>query len=362
VNERTPPDDADLRRLLHHAVDDVDPAPALDHIRDRTKATPMSDKRPWIYGALGAAAATAAVVVGVSVLSDDETTPVAGPGPESSATAEPSGTAEPSTQPSTQPSDEASDEASAEPSQQAGEGATQVVPVYYAGRTSAGIGLFREFHRTSSDGDALFEASEEAVGGTPLDPDYFTLWGDLDAAVDFTFTGGTAVIGLTGSSLSERPAGLGADEASLAVQQLVYTATAALQRNVTVEFELDERPMATLLGVDVSEGVGRRGEAETLAPVWVTSPQDGDTVGSTFTVEGQGAFFEATVSWQLLDDAGDVVEEGFTTAQECCVMSPYRFQVKGVDPGDYTLRVYQADTSGEPGAVETEDTKRLTVD
>ncbi len=361
MNERTPlhdADDADLRRLLHHAVDDVDPAPALDHIRDRTKATPMSDKRPWIYGALGAAVATAATVVAVTVLSDDDTTPVAGSGdPTPSASsdpAEPSATAEASAEPS--------EEASAEPSKQAGEGATQVVPVYYAGRTSAGIGLFREFHRTSSDGDALFEASEEAVGGTPLDPDYFTLWGDLDVAVDFTFTGGTAVIGLTGNSLTERPAGLGADEASLAVQQLVYTATAALQRNVTVEFELDDRPMTTLLGVDVSKGLGRRGEAETLAPVWVTSPQDGDTVGSTFAVEGQGAFFEATVSWQLLDGAGEVVQDGFTTAEECCVMSPYRFQVKDVAPGDYTLRVYQADTSGEPGAVETEDTKRLTVE
>ena len=94
----------------------------------------------------------------------------------------------------------------------------------------------------------------------------------------------------------------------------------------------------------------------------MTSPQDGDTVGSTFPVEGQGAFFEATVSWQLLDGSGEVVKDGFTTAEECCVMSPYRFQVKGVDPGDYTLRVYQADTSGEPGAVETEDTKRLTVE
>ena len=109
-------------------------------------------------------------------------------------------------------------------------------------------------------------------------------------------------------------------------------------------------------------GIGRGGEAETLAPVWVTSPQDGDTVGSTFTVEGQGAFFEANVSWQLLDASGEVVQDGFATAEECCVMSPYRFQVKGVDPGDHTLRVYAADMSGGEGGAEPEDTKRLTVE
>jgi hypothetical protein len=346
------PDD-DLRALLAHAVDDVEPTPALDQIRDRTKATPMSDKRPWLYGFLGAAVATAATVVAVTVLSNDETTPVAGSGETPSATAEPSESAEisegtPSAAPESEPAEEV---------------ATETVPVYYAGRTPAGVGLFREFHRAQAPGeDLLMPALTEAVQNPPLDPDYFSLWEGLGASVGSTFSGGTVVIGLDGGSLAVRPGDLSADEARLAVQQLVYTATAAVQRNVTVEFEINGRAADTLLGVDVAGGVGRGGEVETLAPVWITSPQDGDTVGSTFAVEGQGAFFEATVSWQLLDGSGGVVEDGFTTAEECCVMSPYRFQVKGVDPGDYTLRVYQADTSGEPGAVETEDTKRVTVE
>lgn len=346
------PDD-DLRALLAHAVDDVDPAPALDQIRDRTKATPMSDKRPWLYGFLGAAVATAATVVAVTMLSDDATTPVAGPGETPSATAEPSESAEisegtPSAAPESEPADEV---------------ATETVPVYYAGRIPAGVGLFREFHRAQSPGeDLLMPALTEAVQNPPLDPDYFSLWEGLGATVGSTFSGGTVVIGLDGASLAEKPGSLGAEEARLAVQQLVYTATAALQRNVTVEFELNGRPADRLLGVDVAGGVGRGGEVETLAPVWVTSPQDGDTVGSTFTVEGQGAFFEANVSWQLLDTAGEVVQDGFATAQECCVMSPYRFQVKGVDPGDYTLRVYAADMSGGEGGAEPEDTKRLTVE
>lgn len=155
---------------------------------------------------------------------------------------------------------------------------------------------------------------------------------------------------------------MSAADARLAVQQLVWTATAALQRDVPVTFEVDGAAPDTLLGVDVTGGVGRDDAMSVLAPVWVTSPQDGETVGSTFTVEGQGAFFEANVSWQLLDGSGEVVQDGFATAQECCTLSPYRFTVKNVDPGDYTLRVYAADMSGGEGGTEPEDTKRLTVD
>ena len=211
--------------------------------------------------------------------------------------------------------------------------------------------------------DLLAPALTEALQGSPRDPEYFSLWEDLGASLTSTFSGGTVVIGLDGpTSLTERPTGASEDEARLAVQQLVYTATAVLQRNVTVEFELGGRPADTLLGVDVAGGVGRGGAAETLAPVWVTSPQDDDTVGSTFSVEGQGAFFEANVSWELLDTSGEVVQDGFATARECCVMSPYRFEVTGVAPGDYELRVYAADMSGGEGGAEPEDTKRLTVE
>ena len=50
-------------------------------------------------------------------------------------------------------------------------------------------------------------------------------------------------------------------------------------------------------------------------------------------------------------------------AQECCTLSPFSFTVHNVRPGDYTLRVYDADQSGvEEGKNEPADTKRITVD
>ena len=109
----------------------------------------------------------------------------------------------------------------------------------------------------------------------------------------------------------------------------------------------------------VSRGVGNEAEMQVQAPVWIIDPQEGATVGSTFTVDGRGAFFEANVSWQLLQ--GDrVVKHGFTTAAQGMTLSPYSFTVRDVPSGDYTIRVYDADMSGE-GHAEQQDTKDLTV-
>ena len=75
-----------------------------------------------------------------------------------------------------------------------------------------------------------------------------------------------------------------------------------------------------------AQGVQAADPMEVQGTVWVISPQDGDEVGSTFTVEGRGAFFEANVSWQLLRGS-EPVAEGFATAEEGMTLSPYRFEV-----------------------------------
>jgi hypothetical protein len=356
MTDRTPDDDRDLRHLLEDAVADVEPAPALDTIRNRTRAkdTHMSDARPWIYGFVGAAAATAAVVVGVAVLSDSDPVSTSDPASSPSSEAEPTEAAAPTESPEPPESSPSpgGDDAAAE----------STVPVYYLGDTPPGIRLFREFHRVGAPDGDLVAALNEALGGAPLDPDYRTPWADLGATVQAAEdSGGGLRVDLAGASLVERPTGMDPEEAELAVEQLVWTATAAAQSNTPVQFSVDGSPADRLLGVSVAGGTSRADAMETLAPVWITSPQHGDTVGSAVAVEGQGAFFEANVSWQLLDASGEVVEDGFATARECCTLSPYSFTIRDVAPGDYTLRVYSADESGGEGPGEPEDTKSLTV-
>ena len=364
------PRDDDLRPLLEDAVSDVDPPPALHHIQSRTrsKVVPMNSKRPWIFAALGAVAATAATLVAVTVITDDDPVTTSGPAgsPSASASASPSGSAtteeteeaEPTPAP-TDPSDE--------PPTEPPSGETLAAPVYYVGETPAGTRLFREFHRIE-DGSVtardVSNALTEAVAGTPLDPDYRSDWPEGTSVPGVSITGQAAGdpvwIDLSNDAgLRDRPADMSSEEAEMAVQQLVHTAQAVLQQRQPVQFMIDGEMTDSVLGVPVSEPVTAGAPMDVQATVWVINPQEGDTVDRTFVVDGRGIFFEANVSWQLLQD-GAVVDEGFTTAQDGMSLSPYSFEVTA-EPGDYTLRVYDADMSGGEGNGEAEDTKQITV-
>lgn len=245
--------------------------------------------------------------------------------------------------------------------------ATSPLPVYYVAATGAGPRLFREFHDSPGAADpagATRTALDDALSGNALDPDYGSSWPGGTTATSATFDDGGAgliTVDLSGSGdLGGRPGGLDGAGARAAVQQLVFTAQAGFGSRAPVRFLLDGASTPTLLGVPTAEPVAAGDLMTEQGTVWVISPQDGDTVDGSFTVEGRGAFFEATVSWQLLQD-GTTVQEGFSTATECCTLAPYSFTVSDVAPGDYVLRVYDADVSGGEGGPEAQDTKRITV-
>lgn len=360
----TDPRDDDLRALLDDAVSDVDPPPALHHIQARTgsqssqKVVPMNSKRPWIFVAIGAVAATAATLVAVTVITDDDPETTSGPADSPSASA----TAEESEEPTAEPSDEATDEPSASPA-----GATTSVPVYYVGDSRGSVRLFREFHRLEKESVAAAQVSgalNEALTDSALDPDYRSDWPEGASVSGVTIDGTSADdvvwIDLADQGLHDRPSGMSEEQAQMAVEQLIYTAQAVLQQRQPVQFLLDGDRTDMVLGVGTSEPLAAGNPMDVQAPVWIISPQEGATVGRTFTVEGRGAFFEANVSWQLLQD-GQVVEDGFATAEEGMTLSPYSFEVTA-EPGDYVLRVYDADMSGGEGNGEAEDTKQITVE
>jgi hypothetical protein len=155
-----------------------------------------------------------------------------------------------------------------------------------------------------------------------------------------------------------------AEQADLAVEQLVYTAQAATQTRAPVQFFL-ERPGSTgnrtdmLLGVPVSEPVSEGEAVDVLAQVWVVTPAEGAEVTAPFEVSGLAAAYEATVEWELRQ-GNRVVRKDFTTAEECCTMAPYSFLVQA-PPGEYTLVVRDTDASGGEGPGPWEDTKQVTV-
>ncbi len=150
----------------------------------------------------------------------------------------------------------------------------------------------------------------------------------------------------------------------MAVEQLIYTAQAATQTRAPVQFYLarqgsEQNRTDAILGVPVSEPLAQGDPADVLAQVWVIEPGEGAKVISPFEVSGLAAAFEANVQWELRQ--GDrVVKRGFTTAEECCTMAPYSFEVKA-PPGDYTIVVHDTDESGGEGFAPWQDTKRVHV-
>jgi hypothetical protein len=343
------PEDERLRALLDDAVSNVEPRPALDRIQARTKVVPMNSRRRWVYAAAGAVA-VAATVTAVALTLDDEPATTSGPA------ASESPTPTPAEEPSEEPSQTPTDEPSTAPQEQA-------LAVYWVGDTPTGPRLFREFHRLPAGDDAIRAAVEEAVGGQPFDPDYYSPWAGLGVgAAGASYDGDVLTVDLDADpSVRERPGRLSREQAEMAVEQVLYTAQAALGEGNDVPVQLLVRGQRSdqVLGVPTAEPLAAGDPMDVQGTVWVTDPQDGDTVGSPFTVEGRGAFFEATVSWQLL--SGDtVVDEGTAMAEECCTLSPYSFEVTA-EPGNYVLRVYDADMSDGEGPGEAEDTKRITV-
>ncbi len=328
----TTPRDSDLRRLFDDAVSEVQPEDRLEEIRARGRR-PSAGR--WVPLSLAAAVATVLVIGGAAWLAQRQPssgTPVAGQ------------PAAPTAAPSGQPDDSTH---------------TVDTTVYYLGATAHGPRLFPEQRRVTDVTDSdLQVAVQQAISGSPQDPDYQNPWGAEGVTVVAQLADGTVHLDL--SEPADRPDGMDDQEAQMAVQALVWTADSAAQVSEPVTFTVGGAATDQVLGVDTSAPVARTGEDAALAPVLVTSPAQGATVSTEFTVEGRAAAFEANVVWEL-KRGETVVRHGFTTAQECCTLSPYSFAVTA-PPGDYTLVVHDTDESGGEGVGTSQDTKDLTVE
>ena len=346
-----------LRDALDDAVSDVEPREALDSIRSRTKVTPMSSKRPWIYGVGGAVLATAATITAFALVNSGTNSAEQDPGvtgpPSSTATDSP-GTTTPGT-------------------------STASAPVYYLGEVSFHQGeggdmqtafrLYREWHEAQTP-DGPKSATAEAAAAVqamidqpPLDEDYSSAWNQDVEVLSVKHEGGVISVDLTGP-LQE--ASVGSETAELSVQQLIYTVQAAISvvddsgATDPVQILVDGQPAGDLWGhVDASGPIARANKTGTQSPVWITEPADGATVSMPVTVKGVAQVFEANVSWRILKD-GTEVDSGFATAGEGApAFADYSFDIEGLASGDYVLEVFEA--SPLDGARTFVDSKTFTV-
>jgi len=311
-----------LRRAFEARADRVQVAPdALGTIRRRIERRRSPQRRAFTWGlayvATGTAAAVAAVVLIVGVPREQALPPGTGTG----------GTPTQSTTTTVPPS------------------VATRLPVYYVATSGGRPVLYREFHPATLAADTLPARITAAVGlmlrGTAADADYTSPWPRGASVRGVRVEGGVATVDLAGAARND----VDAATARAAVQQLVWTVTA-----VTADRGTQTQGVRVLLGgerapqlwgrVDISGDLKRADANQTLARLWLISPQQGDTVDRRFTVHIAGSVPEATVILRVRSSAGAVVEQQPVTLNAGAPSRGEAMVQLTLPPGGYTLEAY----------------------
>ena len=212
------------------------------------------------------------------------------------------------------------------------------------------IKLYREFHRTPTGDGSAQAKTVKAVGealatSSAFDPDYRSGWPSGAYVREVQVDGDTVTVDIAGA----RTNSVGAEVAHQAVQQLVWTATAASDKP-GVRLLLDGEQVEELWGHVGIEGVLRRAPgADVLAHVWLIDPQHGATVAQTFTVHVSGYVHESTI--QVLVRQGDrTLRETYVTVAGPA-SSPFGEAKTSLTlpPGTYTVEAYSASNASNGG-------------
>lgn len=357
-----------MRRALAEEADKVEPADALPEIQARVRAEGRPASRPWVLTAGAAAVATAAAIGAFTVLDNNtrnagDSEVAGGPGTTTSASPPPRATTPaPTPTAGTLPSTKATGSV-AVPTRPGGtpEPAVKsaVVPVYWLGdkvgaKTGPSVRLYRTFAKVQ--GRPAVEAVRLMTTARPGDPDYYSLWSG--AEVDSV----TRHAGVVTIDFKQLPKARLDDAAvaDLAAQQLVYTVQGVLQdKSERIQITHQGRAGAKLFGqVDTTRPLSRAQAADVQALVWIVSPTEGQQVGTSLTVTGIAAAFEATVNWRVTNLKTRVSDAGFVNAEEGQTFSPFSIPLK-LDPGQWQLEAYLV--SAEDGRITDTDSKVVVV-
>ena len=170
---------------------------------------------------------------------------------------------------------------------------------------------------------------------------------------------------LNDASLHDRPAGMSAALARLAIQQVVYTVQAAAQQRIPVQFQVDGQPIDQVYGVPTSEPLTNAPELDVLALVSISNPTEGRTVEGSFSADGVASSFEGTVPWELRDADGTRGQDG-TPRQGTMEdhLTPWEtgpIDVSDLPPGTYTFVAMTDDPTGGEGGGPTTDTRTVVI-
>lgn len=236
------------------------------------------------------------------------------------------------------------------------------IPVYWIGETASSFRLYREFRTVRDTGGRVASAVSAMLAMTPLDPDYQTPW--RPATVKVTQTGTALTVDLSRSAISHR--NVGSELAARAVQQLVYTATAATvgtkRPASTVRILIDGKPADAWGAVRLGSRMKRAPMVQVLSHAWIIAPQQGERRRpGTVRFTGYGTSFEATFHWKVTTTAGTLVARGYAVGGDGTGgFGTVRFSTR-LAPGRYVVQLETDDPSDAEGPGPMRDTKQFVV-
>lgn len=352
--------EAQLRRAFAAQADSVVPGERLAQIRAQVAAVPGHRSVPrWVAPAAASVAILLVASVAWLLLRPAGPAPVVvGTGTETVTVTDPT-----ATEPEATPTGTGTATSSGAPAV-----GSQALPVYYVARgtTAKPWLLYRTFlpdQSLASDPSGLATAAVAiALSGQDAAGRSLTAY---EGYLQPWRPGTTATVTVAADEIRivlGRPGldGLAPDQQRIAVQQLVWTATAAASANrpVRVTTASGAPVFATVPG-----GVFRRPAAayEDLAPLWITEPSRYVPVaaGRPVVVTGQACVFEAQFSWEL-GRGGSVIRSGTTMATSGCPeRGTYSIDLGVLPAGEYSIRVFEL--SAADGSVFSETRMPFTV-
>jgi hypothetical protein len=245
------------------------------------------------------------------------------------------------------------------------------LPAYFVGASSAAgdrFGLYREFVRTAvpvgaTPGQRARAAVAVAMNAQPFtnDEPYLQPWSATSVS-NVTVTPSLITITLSGPGAN----GFTAAQTKLAVQELVWTAQAAVgQGTIPVKFVVANGSQKLFGTFPTSQTYNRPAPAlqyEVLAPIWITSPVRNQVfpAGTAVVATGQSCAFEGTTQWEL-KKSGKAFISGVNTiaSSGCPTRGTWTAKLGALPAGSYQFRMYEV--SMKDGQVIAETSKPFTV-
>ncbi|QHK19204.1 hypothetical protein GU243_04915 [Pseudarthrobacter psychrotolerans] len=228
-------------------------------------------------------------------------------------------------------------------------------PVYWIGRSNSNVFLYREFRDVPAQENPVTRALRAMMSEKPLDPDFFTPWQNPEKLASSISGKNVITVDVSEDAFNSN---LDADMAGRAIQQLVFTATAAaassglidsgqqIQVRILVDSHTDYVAFNHVqLGAPMSRSNGM------VAPVWIIDPQEGtDLAGGSVKISGRSTVPGGKLRWQILraeanGDKSPYLTGETTAAAEAAQPGLFTLALS-LSAGSYELRVSQVDAAG----------------